>query len=148
MTTSQPVTWLAQVGALLKVQSFTDDKAVTVLLQQEDGVCAVWKVTALPIDRAIMNCKFSLRVMACDHESNAWPSRPWWITHMHTHHTHTHLMHTLTSRTHSPHAHTQHTCTLTTCAHTPYACTHTRACTRTHTHTHTHLLKGKLDKYS
>ena len=39
VVTSQPVTRQARVHALLKVQSFTDDQAVTVLL--EDGVCGV-----------------------------------------------------------------------------------------------------------
>ena len=41
VVTSQPVTRQAGVHALLKVQSFTDDQAVTVLLEQEDGVCGV-----------------------------------------------------------------------------------------------------------
>ena len=45
VVTSQPVTRQAPIRASLKVQSFTDDQAVTVL-EQEDEVCGVWKVTA------------------------------------------------------------------------------------------------------
>ena len=41
MLTSRPVTEQARVRALLKVQSFTDDQAVTVLHGREDGVCGV-----------------------------------------------------------------------------------------------------------
>ena len=41
VVTSRPVTWQARVRILLKVQSFTDDQAVPVLLEQEDEVCGV-----------------------------------------------------------------------------------------------------------
>ena len=41
VVTSQPVIWQAEVCASLKVQSFTDDQAVIVVLEQEDGVCGV-----------------------------------------------------------------------------------------------------------
>ena len=38
---------------------FTDDKAVTVLLEQKDGMCGVWEVTVLSIYRAVMSSKLS-----------------------------------------------------------------------------------------
>ena len=41
VVTSQPVTWQTRVRVLLAVQGFTDDQAVTVLLEQEDGVLDV-----------------------------------------------------------------------------------------------------------
>ena len=36
---SRPVTLQVRVRASLKVQSFIDDQAVTVLLEEEDGMC-------------------------------------------------------------------------------------------------------------
>ena len=49
--------------------------------KKEMGVCDVWVVSALPIELWAP----SGRIMAADHEYIAWSSRPWWITHTHTH---------------------------------------------------------------
>ena len=50
-------------------------------LSKEMGLCDVREVLALPIDCLYELWAPSGKVMADDHESSAWSSRPSWITH-------------------------------------------------------------------